>query len=308
MMQKTITFFLYVTIVFILGISILSYLGKFHLLFDLLSSFKHYYFLCSIVFLIVAMILKNKKIIFLCAFSIILNGIDVLKCIPNYTIKKEQSDLKIFHANVLTSNRNKSKIFEIIKKENPDIIGLQEVDSRWKNAIEKKLSSIYKYQLIIPRSDNFGIALLSKIPFQQIKEYHFENKKLPAIIADIQVENKIIHLVYTHTLPPVSSSFFENRNQHIERIGEYVNSKNNCILFGDFNVTPWSTFFKKMEKESQLIHSTNRVFKTWPSTMAFIGIPIDHFLHSKELELNQVKVLKKFGSDHYPVIVEYSLP
>ena len=69
------------------------------------------------------------------------------------------NDHTLILANVNTKNDKFITLLEIINKERPDIIVLQEINNEWIAEL-KKIQMDYHHTILKPREDNFGIALL----------------------------------------------------------------------------------------------------------------------------------------------------
>lgn len=284
---------------------IFSYLGIFHYLPDLFSHFKLQYLAIAFLLFLLNLVRRNGMsaagvsflVVLICMFEV--KGV----YIDNH-LSTSKSNLDVFHANVLTSNKSQSRLFKEIEKLDPTIVGLQEVDTAWTTTAVNKLTN-YPYQIVIPRSDNFGIALFSKIPIKKIKQLNLGRNGIPTIVCEVEVDNKIVKLIYTHPFSPMTSEYFEDRNIQFEALSHEVDTKIPTIFFGDLNVTPWSLNFKKLLDESKLIHSSKSIVATWPSSTYLMSIPIDHFLHKNGLSIVDVKVLGDIGSDHFPLYARY---
>jgi endonuclease/exonuclease/phosphatase (EEP) superfamily protein YafD len=46
---------------------------------------------------------------------------------------------------------------------------------------------------------------------------------------------------------------------------------------------------------------------SWPTGQFFLRIPLDHVLHAPEIMIHNRMVLQDVGSDHFPVIIDFSL-
>jgi endonuclease/exonuclease/phosphatase (EEP) superfamily protein YafD len=46
---------------------------------------------------------------------------------------------------------------------------------------------------------------------------------------------------------------------------------------------------------------------TWPANSRFLKIPLDHVLHAPEIIIHNRMVGGAVGSDHFPVIVDFSI-
>ena len=85
--------------------------------------------------------------------------------------------------------------------------------------------------------------------------------------------------------------------------------KHPVLLLGDLNTTPWSFHFQHLLKESGLKNSMKGFGHqpSWPSNIPFLRIPLDHVLHSEEITIHNRMIGRNIGSDHLPVIVDFSI-
>jgi endonuclease/exonuclease/phosphatase (EEP) superfamily protein YafD len=267
----------------------------------------HYYVIISFILLLI-FIYSKKRIWTL--ILVILTTLHLYEVVP-YFIRLDEKNinyenkLKIYLSNVLTKNTKYNLTLNLITKEAPDIIVLQEVDPKWAGFLKSNLNS-YPYYEIIPRIDNFGICIFSKYELKNIKRKYLKTNSVPSIIADISFENKSITMIAAHPLPPANLKLMEmNKNQIIELCGLVKKSKANTILLGDLNVTNWSYKFKKLINAG--LHDTRKgigILATWPVNF-FIKIPIDHCLIKGDIKLLDLKMGPDIGSDHYPLICEF---
>ena len=110
------------------------------------------------------------------------------------------------------------------------------------------LQKNYPYKKLVARTDNFGIALLSKLEMNSSIDY-FELNSKPSIRAELKIENKIFTLIATHPMPPMSQSAFENRNKQLLNIVDRRSSfSENLIVVGDFNTSSFSNHFRALVK------------------------------------------------------------
>ena len=225
---------------------------------------------------------------------------------PNFTnLEPVNGEIKLLHSNVLTSNREFSNLIEQIQIEDPDIVLLQEVDVWWISALTP-IQSAYEYKIEVPRSDNFGIALYSKIPVSKHYIRDWGEAGVPSIEAELELGNVSFNFIGTHPVPPVSKQYYDARNSQIldvsSRVKELENPK---IVMGDLNTSTWSSDYKTLESETGLYNAARGfgVFPTWPTRLLPMMIPIDHCLVSNHFTVVEVRQGKDIGSDHLPLIV-----
>jgi endonuclease/exonuclease/phosphatase family metal-dependent hydrolase len=82
------------------------------------------------------------------------------------------------------------------------------------------------------------------------------------------------------------------------------------VVLGDLNATPWSPYFRNLERAASLRDTGRRSGwrPTWPSALPPLWIPLDHCLVSKEIPYASRTVGNYVGSDHFPIIVDVVLP
>ena len=123
---------------------------------------------------------------------------------------------------------------------------------------------------------------------------------------------KPIAIYALHTLPPMSRSFQEQRNFELSVLALYAQPSPDIhvIAEGDWNITPYSPWFRDLLKKTDLNYQSYGLFldPTWPSFMplAMLRIPIDQILFSNGLIQTGKYVGPSTGSDHHALIAGFS--
>jgi endonuclease/exonuclease/phosphatase (EEP) superfamily protein YafD len=218
---------------------------------------------------------------------------------------------KALALNVLILNRDYARVKDLIERKDPDFILLQEVDNKWTEAMEF-LKKEYPYWKIYPRDDSFGIAYFSRYKPEKMELLYFDGSDLPAIFADYKLNGKPLTFVGVHVLPPRFKSYVKVRNEQFDKLIELAKSREggDVLLLGDLNSSHWSHDFKNFLRRSGLENSAAG-FGVQPSWPAFgvlfpLLIPIDHCLVSKGLAVLKRDIGPHVGSDHYPLLIEFS--
>jgi endonuclease/exonuclease/phosphatase (EEP) superfamily protein YafD len=191
-----------------------------------------------------------------------------------------------------------------VELKSPDIIALIEIDRKWKNALDTLKG--YHYSKVLPREDNFGIAIYSKIKLTDVEIKYFSKSRVPSIYSKLDLGDSSISILLTHPMPPGSTEGFINRNSTLASIGSFIKKSNhNAIVIGDLNTAMWSPYYKKLIEKSKLYNSRKGfgVTPTWPS-FYFTRIPIDHCLLSPSLKVSEFTVMDSIGSDHLPLALK----
>lgn len=289
---------------------VLGYFGTNNWTLDLLSHFKTQYLIILIFGTVLIFILKKRRIALIFIPFIVLSAYDIL---PLYFGGNKNKSLtestKIVCINLLSLNGQFEDVEHYIFDKCADIVILQEFTTLWQLMLEPKLAE-YEYRLTIPRDDNFGIAVYSKINFSELKKIEIGNAGVPSITGDFRIANTAVTLLATHPLPPVGNDYFEHRNLQLSELGKFVsNAKNEIVLIGDLNTSSFSIHFKKLIRESKLIDSRNGfgLLTTWPTWFSLAGTTLDHCLISKGISVKAREVGDNIGSDHLPIFVEIGI-
>ncbi|MFN8282580.1 MAG: endonuclease/exonuclease/phosphatase family protein [Chitinophagales bacterium] len=298
-------------VVFIIGciLFLATFLGKYFWFFDLISHFRVQALFVFIVTLPIFIFLKDGKFIWInTAIILFIIATIIPYYLPGEKKVNKGKHVKLFYSNVLTSNQNFGALTKMIKNENPDIIGLIEVNDDWESHLHCDLDE-YTYKVSLPHDDNFGVLLLSKNEILKSEIKYFCDYELPSICASIKVNNDTLHFILTHTIPPTSSCDFAQRNMQMDKINAFVKNKTNVIIAGDFNCSSFSQNFNRALKNTDLKDSRIGfgLQSSWPTWAPFLSVTLDHILVSKKINVINRKTLSEFGSDHLPVVLEYNL-
>ncbi len=219
--------------------------------------------------------------------------------------------LRLLLANVNLNNQNHQALLNLIDETSPDIVLTLEVTPAWLTALDS-LSQTYPHQVSQPRTGSFGIALWSRLPTDQLEVKTIGPADVPSIIAHFDRGSEgSFTLIGTHPPPPMGATNSARRNEQLRGLGEFAASQSGAIvLAGDLNITSWSPFFSDLLTSSEL-RDTRIGFgiqPTWLSPVIWLGIPIDHVLASPEIAIQHRAVGPSIGSDHRPVIIDFTVP
>ncbi len=290
--------------------SLLAYFGELDRLLELMTHFRLQYLLGGLVAAIAYALSKQKIGLLVALFCIGLNAIEI---VPWYLPIERSSDrdLRIMISNVMTSNRRYGDVLDYVRAENPDLLVIMEIDLNWKQQLEP-LKSLLPYSIAEPRSDNFGLAIYSKIPLanSQVREWGKGAIVVPSLTANITVRDRVVSLVATHPVPPLNEDYSMSRNSQMNEMADYVRQVGNeAIVMGDLNMSMWSPYYRKFIDRAKL-RNTRQGFgiqPSWPTNLPLLQIPIDHCSITSKLKVSNNRIGRDIGSDHYPVIVDLAL-
>lgn len=290
--------------------TILGFAGHFHWILDLFAHFRVQYLFGLLIYAVWLKFRRANRSLLICLLCILLNFLVILPLyLPEYTAEQSNSGIRLFHFNVHSRNRQFEKTLDLINKIQPDVVIIEEISSIW---LEKllPLAKTHPWWIAQPREDNFGICLFSRLPLNNQRISDFSGIELPTILTTIKTEKAELAIAATHPLPPVSLAYATTRDRQLAKLSEFAAAASSpLVIAGDLNATPWSLAFKSMLNTGRL-HDSSRGFgyqPSWPAFNPLLLIPIDHFIHTE-----QIRVLNRFigpdcGSDHLPLIVDFSI-
>jgi len=286
----------------------------------------------NILFLIYWFLRLKKQLIL--SFSVLIFGYLFFGSLYKFSSGNKvanKNNLSIMNYNVRLFNlydwipeKNiEKKIISFVKKEKPDILCLQEYQS--KKTID--FSFPYKYEKVSGKKFKHGQAIFSKYPIINSGAVMFKNTSNNAIYVDvvkgrdtIRIYN--IHLQSLHIDANVEKLAKKNSQVLIKGVREtfvmqqsqvelFLENKSKCpypvIIAGDLNNTAFSYVYRKIKgnfkdafKEAGYGFGSTYNFKFFP-------IRIDFILVENDFTVNAFKTYNIEFSDHYPVMTNVIL-
>lgn len=301
-------------IVFLIGITALMQMDRWFWVFELLTHFSLQWMvgagLCAVLFAII----RSWKWMAVAVVVFVFHAGAVLSVYSPPPAPKVvgHDELTIAHANVLILNQNHDEIAQWVRDpvNGFDVVSLQEVSP----ALSGRLKQLqeYPYQYHYPERHAFGAAILSKYELSDMKRSFLANNSY--ISATLSLEgDKALRIYALHTNPPVSPEWLVTRNQQVIETARAVaaDESDYKIMIGDYNLTPYSYWFKELLRISGLQDSRRGqgIQGSWPAMFPtpLFKIPIDHVLTSPDVVVKDRRLGPPMGSDHLPVIVDVAL-
>lgn len=285
----------------------ISFLGRWVWIFDLFSHFRVQIFQLCLVLIGIALWRRKNKQAAVLALLACLNYAAVLPFYFGKPAPASGPTVRAMLMNLNAANGNTAQVLAAIQEMKPDILLLEEVTTKWSS----ELSGLdYPYRVADIRNDCFGIMLLSKVPLSYTNVVQIGEANVPSILATAHVAQGEISIIGTHPLPPISAVYSKHRNNQLAALSQFVrDQKKPVLLIGDLNISPWSPHFTRLLKNSGLKNSMKGFgFQpSWPANNRFLRIPIDHMLYTSGIVIRNRVVGTDVGSDHLPVIVDFSL-
>lgn len=221
---------------------------------------------------------------------------------------EERAVYRLLQLNLRFDNRTPEKVLSLIGRVSPDVITLNEVSRFWTPKLAL-LEKSYPYSVYCAVDSRVGAtAVLSRRPFVEGSgtACHVDGSMSVATVdfGGHPVDVAAIHLEWPWP--------FEQPDQigqmapHLAQLGE------TALVAGDFNATSWSHAVRRVAEAGGLTKAP-AAGPTWllrrlPVTLRpWIGLPIDHAFSKGDIAIHSVTLGEPVGSDHAPVLVEFSL-
>ena len=213
------------------------------------------------------------------------------------------------------SEKQIDRIGKFIKRQKPDIVGLVEVDlgsfrMKSKNQAEilsemtdKNFIYQYKYEensryMKFPMVRKQGNALLSNKEIVNHK-FHYLDNGMKKLIIEIETNGIVIFLVH------LALGGKTRMKQFVQLFSLIEICEKPMIVAGDFN-TLWGTeeieLFMKAGKLKSANLEKKPTFPSWSPKKE-----LDFVLHSENIKINDVKVIKTMLSDHLPILIDFDI-
>jgi len=215
---------------------------------------------------------------------------------------------EILVANVYYSNREFDRIQRLVAEEDPDVVGLVEVNERWLRKL-RPLRERYPFHFEVPDEHYVGLALYSRLPIADARVIRIGDDSSPAIAATLATPAGEVEILLVHPSSPVDSAAIRRRNAQIHALAQHVRDTGRpTLLAGDLNLTMWNAGYRPLQEIARLNNARagHGIGPTWPA-IARLGVPIDHILATPDISLTNFRVLRPTGSDHRPIAAEFAL-
>jgi endonuclease/exonuclease/phosphatase (EEP) superfamily protein YafD len=282
---------------------------------DLLCHFRAQYALIA-AFLTLSLLLYDRKAFAL--LSAILTVIHLFYVLPIYLPPEQvanppqnlaSSPIQVMTFNVLSSNTNFEQARNFILSESPDVLVVLETNTNWTTSLEP-LKATYPTYLEVPRNDNFGINVYSKLPINNLTSVPIgTNHAITGTLAltDPKGQSSSALFVAAHPIPAKNARLFPVRNAYYEALAEIVkkdaaNSGLPTIMAGDFNSTRYGDKFAQFLRTTKLTDARQGfgIYPTWPAYTALYpgSFGIDYVLSSAQFHVSKIQSGPDIGSDH----------
>jgi endonuclease/exonuclease/phosphatase (EEP) superfamily protein YafD len=226
---------------------------------------------------------------------------------PLHPIDPEKPVYRLVQLNLRYNNQTPEQVLSMIGRVRPDVVTLEEMSDLWAEKLTL-VQAAYPYRILCPYPNGlFGVAILSRRPFADGTSPDCDGRGAFALatvnFGGTSADIAALHLGWPWPYP----QYWEvgGLTPYFQRIGE------TAILAGDLNAVPWSQSPARVARAGGLTLMPSPG-ATWlalglPPFLFFAGLPIDNVFAKGNVEVHSIRTLDPVGSDHLPVLVEFSL-
>lgn len=220
--------------------------------------------------------------------------------------------------NVRMRNRSADRLINIVRRQQPDLLLLLEVNDRWARQLEV-LHADYPHRVLQPLENTYGLILLSRLPLIDPQVRFLVQKDVPSVQTRIRLRGgREIWFYGLHPRPPVRG----NLDGEIELPGsaprdaelviaalELRDVREPVIVAGDFNDVAWSHTTRRFQRLSRTLDPRvgRGLYPTFHTGNRLLRFPLDHLFVSEHFAVCDFMREADVGSDHFPLYAELVL-
>lgn len=289
---------------------LLGFAGRWAWPFDLLANFRlHYAVLLALSALTLVWVRRPR----MAGFAFI-GAVLTAASIIGYTgwhsqpARAAAGEFRFVTFNVFYANEDFARIGEYLERIDADVIALQELNAPQARKLATHLPSYP--QVYLHAAHRYGAVVFSRWPIEKAETLEL----IPggARVAQVVIDwrGRPVTVLGAHLHWPLSLSSARQRNAELEQLAKVASRIQGPLLIGgDFNITPWSPYFRDAVEHSGLQDCARGrgLIATWPTFLPSFGIRIDQCLASRDWRVVGVHTGPTLGSDHYPAVNDLEL-
>jgi endonuclease/exonuclease/phosphatase (EEP) superfamily protein YafD len=268
--------------------------------------------------LIIAVVARRKLLSFMLATPFLIIGFTFAPLFfPNPPIipPPDSFPLKIMSYN-LHGIKEIDGIVEVIRREKPDILLIQEYSKKLVSPSFHGLDDLYPELYVEVASKDFGQATFSRYPIElisaELEKGRTQKMQIETPAGSIEVWN--VHPIPPYLIPP------EQYDAQVSAlVTDISQTEGPLIMAGDLNATDQSEVYRTINRYLQDAYweaGWGFGFGYPAPPYTFMDLPlqtgplwrIDHVFHDQHFIAINMRTLKTSGgSDHFPVVAELSI-
>jgi endonuclease/exonuclease/phosphatase (EEP) superfamily protein YafD len=227
------------------------------------------------------------------------------------TGENTENAITLLTTNVLQSNRAIDRMVETVLAADPDVFFGVEVDEWWTGKLAQALRDRYPHQLLYPLSNEYGLALFSRLALVEPEVRFVFDDAIPSIRTGVRLRSgAIVSLYGVHPRPPSIQQDSTERDIELLRVAMEIRKRAGpAIVLGDLNDVAWSRTTSQFTRTGELLDPRRGrgFYNTYPARWRGFRYPLDYIFATGHFRIGRMQVLPEMGSDHLPLLAEFTL-
>jgi endonuclease/exonuclease/phosphatase (EEP) superfamily protein YafD len=291
--------------------TLLAFAGRWSWFCDLLVNFRTHYALLLAIALGAAVALRCWRVAGVAAVGLALNLWPMHEVLAGSRSPPAAGarSVRLVSFNVHVANGDMARVAAYLESLEADIAVFQELTRAHADQLAALLPRLsHRYPGEDPLAPD--VLMLSRWPLVA-PQLATRDGLVLAVRADVDLGDRRLRLYGAHLYWPVVPESARVRNAQLAALGrELVECPGPCVVVGDFNITPWSSHYRDLLKNSGVRDCARGQgwLPTWNSKLpAMLRIRIDHCLVAGAIGIESVRVGESQGSDHFATIYDLSV-
>lgn len=213
--------------------------------------------------------------------------------------------LRIVFANLLHENTDYARGVAAIDAIAADVVVLCETTPAARvafRALEARLP--HALDTCVPEG-LYGLTILSRFPLRERSRGLGGDVAPRHLAADLDIAGAAVSLVAIHPTNPLRLSRAHRVPGEFGAVADLCRAaERDLIVIGDCNAAGWSSALRDLERATGITNDRG-LRPSWPVWLPNpVRLPLDHIWVRGSLSLRQVRLGRRFGSDHLPLIAE----
>lgn len=309
------------------GMAIVAVLGFAHPAMDLFNHVQPVLFFGLVALLLAAPIFVRPRVLRALSLSIAATGLTAssIVYVPEFVAgllprpaASDAATYRLMTFNVFGRNEEPESIVANVESIDPDFVALQEYSPGVRSVVHPLLTELYPHFQYCAGGQRAFVGLYSKLPFQPLdadtcSSSIMSTDRTARIMVRFETEaGPSFALATTHNDWPAPIT---RQVEQFNRLRDALSTvEPPLILVGDFNSTPWSYTLRNFVSSAGLVRHTFNL-PTFPTLWYYLGdwrptfpiLPIDHVMTRGAITIHDLHTGDSSGSDHLPIIVEFSV-
>lgn len=226
---------------------------------------------------------------------------------------RDRGVLRLVASNVLMENDQYEKWAQVVGQEEPDLILAAEMSQTWIDHTQS-LRDRYPHRIERPQDNCYGLALWSRLPLEEVDVRYIVQDDIPSFHCKVRLPKDdprgapiTIRCLHPRPPEPVRGQHATPRDAELATVGREIEETDEpTIVMGDMNDVAWSHSSRLFMRLSGLLDPRvgRGMFNSYHAQHWYWRFPLDHFFHTCDFELVQLRRLDEVGSDHFPMLID----